>query len=100
MWHLSSWQAATILMRHNIDGLSDKQKTKLLKHLNDRFYHWWETYWKRAQHLANLSEGLVGDMHALIVDSEHEDLDASSAKAEHILHEICSVTISLSDELS
>ena len=91
MWHLSSWQAATILMRHNIDGLSDKQKTKLLKHLNDRFYHWWETYWKRAQHLANLSEGLVGDMHALIVDSEPEDLDTSIGETlwAHNLARVC-----------
>ena len=33
-----------------------------MKHINDRFYHWWTTYWKTNPKLqANISESIVQD---------------------------------------
>ena len=83
---------------HNIDHLSHEQKTKLLKHLNDKLHYWWNNFWKKSQHVANLSADLVEGMQALEEDSKPEDIDASFEKATALLQEILTVTVS--DELS
>ena len=83
---------------HNIDHLSHEQKAKLLKHLNDKLHYWWTNYWKKSQHVANLSADLVEGMQALEAESKSEDIDASFEKASALLQEILTVTVS--DELS